>query len=300
MSRLCRLLGVTRAGYYAWRARGESAHKEQDRVLSQAVRAIFEEHHGRYGSPRVQLELARRGIRVSRRRVERLMREAGLRARVARLYRSNPRLHRLYTQHPNRLWKRMAQRTDQVWVGDVTYLSVARRWRFLAVVMDQCSRRVLGWSLGRVRNTKLTRAAFDAAARRRARTPDLTFHSDRGTEYAGTRFRDRLRSLGVKQSMTRGGAPEDNAHMESFFHSLRPMPSTGLDSPTIPNSGDVSQPTCSTTTTDACIRRWATALQLSTSGAPLRTWPVYKTEGRSRINCPVRSCRRCARLKRKR
>jgi putative transposase len=221
VSRLCALLGVTRAGYYAWRSRGESAHLEQDRTLSEQIRGIFEEHHGRYGSPRVQLELARRGLCVSRRRVERLMREAGLRARVARLYRSNPRLHQFYGQHPNRLWRKRAKRTNQFWVGDVTYLPIAGRWRFLAVVMDQYSRRVLGWSLGPVRNTQLTRAAFDGAIRRRAPRHGLIFHSDRGTEYAGTTFRDRLRSLGVRQSMTRGGSPGENAHMESFFHSLK-------------------------------------------------------------------------------
>lgn len=221
MSRLCTLVGVSRTGYYAWRNRGESAHRKQDRTLSEEIRVIFEEHRGRYGSPRVQLALAQRGLRVSRRRVERLMREDGLRARVARLYRSNPRLHKFYRQHPNRLWKKRAKRINQVWVGDVTYLSIGGRWSFLAVVMDQYSRRVLGWSLGPVRNTELTRAAFDSAARRRAPRPGLIFHSDRGTEYAGTTFRDRLRSLGVRQSMTRGGSPGDNAHMESFFHSLK-------------------------------------------------------------------------------
>ena len=151
MSRMCALYGVTRAGYYAWRSRGESAHQGEDRRLLKEIGAIFAASGGTYGSPRVQRSLAERGFSVSRRRVERLMRLAGLRARVVRIYRSNPRLHRFFEQHPNRLWKRRAKGPNQIWVGDITYLPVAGRWRFLAVVMDQYSRRVLGWSLGLAR-----------------------------------------------------------------------------------------------------------------------------------------------------
>lgn len=221
MSRLCALYGVTRAGYYAWRGRDESTHRKQDRMLLGEIRAIFERSHGTYGSPRVQQELAGRGLCVSRRRVERLMRAAGMRGRVVRVYRANPGMHRFYGQHPNRLWTTPARRPNQIWVGDVTYLSVAGRWRFLAVVMDQYSRRVLGWSLDRVRNTELTRAAFDHAVRCRPPRRGLIFHSDRGSEYAGAAFRDKLRSWRVRQSMTRGGEPADNAHAESFFHSMK-------------------------------------------------------------------------------
>ena len=166
-------------------------------------------------------ELVKRGHAVSRKRVERLMREAGLRGRVARIYRSNPKLHGFYGQHPNRLWSSSAREPDQVWVADITYLRVAGRWRYLAVVMDQCSRRVLGWSLARDRGASLPRDAFDHAYRRRHPRPGLIFHSDRGSEFSASLLRDRLRTLGIRQSMSRGGAPADNAHMESFFHSLK-------------------------------------------------------------------------------
>ena len=220
MSRLCALYGVTRAGYYAWKARAQSAHSERDQVVVRAIRKIFEASDGTYGSPRVQRQLVAQDIRVSRRRVERLMRACGMRGRVARVYRSNPRLHHVYAQHPNRLWKSRAKRHDAIWVGDVTYLRVATHWCYLAVVMDQFSRRVVGWSLRRTRTTKLTRAAFDQAYRRR-RPRRLIFHTDRGIEYAAPAFRDRLKALGVRQSMTRGGSPADNAHAESFFHSLK-------------------------------------------------------------------------------
>ena len=221
MTRLCALYGVTRAGYYAWRRRPVSRHAAQDRELERRIQRVFHQHRGTYGSPRIQHVLHAEGYAVSRRRVARLMRRAGLRARVVRIYRANPRLHRFFGQHPNRLWAGGATRPDQIWVGDITYLPVGGRWRFLAVVLDQCSRRVLAWRLGRMRDARLTRGVLDAAVRRRRPRAGLIFHSDRGSEYAGHAFRDRLRALGIRQSATRGGTPGDNAHMESFFHSLK-------------------------------------------------------------------------------
>jgi transposase InsO family protein len=215
------LLGVSRAGYYAWRGRKESARRQRDRVLLQEIRTVFEESGGTYGSPRVQRALGERGFAVSRRRVERLMSVGGLRARVVRVYRSKPGRRRLFEQHPNRLWKEKARKPGQIWVGDVTYIKVKGRWRFLAVVIDQYSRRLLGWRMGRVRCGELTRAAFDQALRQGLPQAGLIFHSDRGSEYAGTSLRARLHSLRVRQSMTRGGSPADNAHAESFFHSLK-------------------------------------------------------------------------------
>jgi transposase InsO family protein len=148
------------------------------------------------------------------------MRAAGLRARVARVYRANPGLHRFYGQHPNRLPAGGVRRPNRVWLGDITYLPVGRRWRFLAAVLDQGSRRLVAWRLGRRRDAQLTRAVLDAAVRRRRPPRGLIFHSDRGSEYAAAAFRDRLRALGIRQSATQRG-PEDNAHMESFFHSLK-------------------------------------------------------------------------------
>jgi len=220
VSRLCALFGVTRAGFYARIKRGVSHRTEQDRFLTSRIREIFDRHRGMYGSPRVHHALKRDGLQLSRRRVERLMRAGGMRGRVVRVYRSNPRLHRIYGQSPNRLWNHRAEKPDRVWVADVTYLRAAKRWSYLAVVLDQCSRRILSWQLSRARGTELTRRAFDAAFQ--DRQPDrLIFHSDRGVEYAAPGFRDRLTALGVRQSMTRGGAPEDNPHAESFFHSLK-------------------------------------------------------------------------------
>lgn len=219
MTRLCRRYGVTRAGYYAWRGRPVSAHAEQDRRLSAAIHRIFLAHDGRYGSPRVLEALVHQGWHVSRRRVARLMRQTGLRAKAVRGYRAKVNVHRFYDRLPNRLHALRVTRTNQVWVGDITYLAVARRWWYLAVVLDQYSRRVLAWTLTPRRDARVTCAVLMAAARGR-RIRAKIFHSDRGSEYMAAPFRARVTSLGLLQSASTRG-PEDNAYMESFFHSLK-------------------------------------------------------------------------------
>jgi putative transposase len=218
---MCALYGVTRAGYYAWRRRGESARRRQDRGLLVQIQALFDRSRGTYGSPRIHRALAAGGIRVSRRRVARLMREAGVRARAVKLYRRIPGLHEFFTSIPNRQLDRVATARDQVWVGDVTYLKVAGAWRYLAVVMDRYSRRIVGWTLGPTRDVRLTLAALNHAVRKRRPRPGLIFHSDRGVEYAAYAFRHRLTALGFVQSMNRPREITDNAYMESFFYSMK-------------------------------------------------------------------------------
>jgi putative transposase len=218
---MCALYGVTRVGYYAWRGRGESARREQDRGLLSAIRAIFDRSRRTYGSPRIHQALRVAGTRVSRRRVARLMREAGLRARAAKLYRAIPGLRAFFTNIPNRQLARAATGPDQVWVGDITYLKVGGAWRYLAVVMDRYSRRIVGWSMSRHKDAGLTLTALNHAVFNRRPRPGLLFHTDRGIEYAAYTFRDRLASLGFVQSMNRPREVTDNAHMESFFHSMK-------------------------------------------------------------------------------
>jgi transposase InsO family protein len=185
------------------------------------MRAIFEGSGGTYGSPRIQQALAAGGHGVSRRRVARLMREDGLRARVVRVYRGKAGVHRWFSRQPNHVRRTQARRLNQIWVGDVTYLAVGDRWWYLVVVLDQCSRRVLAWRLAATRDSRVTRAVLDAALRRRQPNAGLIFHTDRGSEFQGTRLRTRLAASAARQSMTRGGSPGENAHMESFFHSLK-------------------------------------------------------------------------------
>jgi transposase InsO family protein len=211
---------VTRGGYYAWAARHESAHAAQDRTLLAQIQQLFTRHHGRYGSPRIHHALQARGLVVSRRRVARLMREAGLRARAVLGYRAKAGVHRFFAAHPNLVRREVTRAIDRVWVGDITYLKVGTAWRYLAVVMDRCSRRVLAWTLQPRRDGTVTRDVLAAALRRRSPAPGLIFHSDRGSEYLAERLRTFLAAQGVRQSACTSG-PGDNAHMESFFHSMK-------------------------------------------------------------------------------
>jgi transposase InsO family protein len=182
---------------------------------------MFDRSRGTYGSPRIHQALRAAGTRVSRRRVERLMREAGLRARAAKLYRAIPGLHAFFRSIPNRQLDRLATGPDQAWVGDITYLKVGGTWRYLAVVMDRYSRRIVGWSVGRHKDARLTLAALNHAVVNRRPRPGILFHTDRGIEYAAYAFRARLAALGFVQSMNRPREVTDNAHMESFFHSMK-------------------------------------------------------------------------------
>jgi putative transposase len=165
--------------------------------------------------------LAQAGIKVSRKRVARLMREACLRARAATLYHANPGTHAFFGNIPNRIRKLKLSAPDQLWVGDITYLRVGRSWRYLAAVMDRYSRRIVGWCLGPRKDAKLTLCALNRAVIRRRPDEGLIFHSDRGIEYAAFDYRTRLAALGIVQSMNRPGKPTDNAHMESCFHSFK-------------------------------------------------------------------------------
>gem|GEM_PF-3010245 len=137
---------MTRSGYYAWRGRDANANAAQDRVLLKAITRLFAVHHARYGSPRLRHALVTAGWVVSRRRVARLMRAAGLRAKAVCGYRAKRNIHHQYARHPNRLWTTTVTAPNQVWVGDITYLKVGHTWRYLAIVMDQHTRRILAWS----------------------------------------------------------------------------------------------------------------------------------------------------------
>jgi len=203
VKRLCALYQVTRVGYYAWRGRGESARHRQDGRLLEQIQAIFDRSQGTYGSPRIHRTLGAAGLRVSRRRVARLMRQAGLRARVAKLYGRIPGLHAFFTCIPNRQLDRLATGPDQVWVGDITYV------------------KVVGWSLGPTKDARLTLAALNRAVFHRRPRPGGIFHRDRGIEYTADAFRHRLAALGFVQRMNRPREITDHAHMESLFHSMK-------------------------------------------------------------------------------
>ena len=219
---MCEKLGVSRSGFYAWVKRSPSAREQRDRALERWIAEHFEESNGVYGSPRIHALLRRRGERVGRKRVARLMRGLRLKARANRIYwkRSGGAVScRLAIGNEARA--REVTAPDQVWRGDITYLKAGGGLRYLAVVIDQYSRRLLGYQLGAERTSDLTVAALRRALSRRKPRPGLVFHSDRGSEYGGYLYRDRLASSGIVQSMNRPKTMTDNAHVESFFHTLK-------------------------------------------------------------------------------
>ncbi len=219
---MCALHGVTRDGFHAWQRRQPSARAQHDAQLIELVREVHERSRGYYGSPRVTGQLRRDGLTVGRRRVARLMHCAQLQGRSARLYRRAKVAQRaFFASVPNQQRQVAIEAPNQVWVGDVTYLKVAGQWRYLAVVMDRHSRRIVGWSLSARRDSALTGEALQRAVRNRRPESGLVFHSDRGIEYAAFEYRERLARLSILQSMNRPGKMNDNAHMESFFHSMK-------------------------------------------------------------------------------
>ncbi len=218
---LCRVYDVSRFGYYSWRSRGLSAHAKKDRELSEHIERIFDKVKGIYGSPKIHQSLKREHINVGLNRVARLMKNIGLKARCSRIYRNHSKMDRFYASISNEINEKKASKPNQIWVGDVTYLRVNKEWRYLAVILDKYSRRVIGWSLSTKRNVELSLTAFKRAAKNRLLQPGLYFHSDRGAEYVANKYKQWLKKNGVIQSMNRKGVMNDNAEMESFFHHFK-------------------------------------------------------------------------------
>ncbi len=222
MTFLCRYYGVSRSGYYAWKRRPPSVRSRANEKLLRTIHRIHERSHGIYGSPRVWKTLRQQDVPCGENRVARLMRHAALAGRVVKVTRRQPGLHRFFIATPN-LRKDQPRPTapDQQWVGDVTYLKARGRFCYLATVMDVCSRRILGYALGHDRSVNLTTRAVQQAIRSRPGQENLLFHSDRGIEYGAYRYKAFLGEHGIRSSMNRPGHPGDNAHMESFFHSMK-------------------------------------------------------------------------------
>ena len=218
---MCERLEVSRSGFYAWVARPRSRHDTQDEALGRLIEEHFEQSAGTYGSPRIHALVKRQGEKTSRKRVARLMRERHLKARASRLYRRLPGNVACKLGIANQARERTVSAPNQVWRGDITYLKTGGSWRYLAVVIDQYSRRLIGWKMGPQRTIDLTVEALRQAVARRRPSPGVIFHSDRGSEYAGYAFRDRLARRGIVQSMNRPGTMADNAFIESFFHSMK-------------------------------------------------------------------------------
>jgi putative transposase len=219
---MCRVLSVSESGYYAWRKRPVSQRKREDAHLTEEIRQGFAAHQGRYGSPRLHVELRDRGISCSCKRVARLMREAGFCAKRKRrraLTTKRDASHPVASNILNREFR--ADEPNTKWVTDITYIPTAQGWLYLAVILDLYSRIVVGWSMSSNCDEQLVERALDQALARRRPKAGLLHHSDRGCQYTSKAYRKRLEQAAMIVSMSRKGNCWDNAAMESFFGTLK-------------------------------------------------------------------------------
>jgi putative transposase len=224
ITELSRAFGVSRSGYYHWRAARPTVRASEDARLLVELKAVHARSRHTYGRPRLLRALRGRGEKTSAKRVARLMRAGGLRGvrRGGYRPRTTDSRHRL-TCSPNLLRGAAAPpRPDQVWVSDITYIPTQEGWLYVAGVLDRCSRRVLGLAMGPRLDATLPQAALRQALIRRGPVPHgLIHHSDQGVQYASILYQQSLKSFGLISSMSRKAHCEDNAHMESFWGTLK-------------------------------------------------------------------------------
>jgi putative transposase len=213
---------LSRGGYYAWLSRPESARCADDAKLVDVIRQIHAEKQQRYGALRIWHELKRRGYRCSKKRVARLMRQHRLRARRRKPWKRTTDSRHALPVAGNLLDRQFAaERPNQKWAGDITYVPTTEGWLYLAVVLDLFSRRVIGWAMSDRLEQSLTRSAIEMALHTRQPTGALIVHSDRGVQYAAGAYQQLLRDWSITPSMSRRGNCWDNAVSESFFATLK-------------------------------------------------------------------------------
>jgi putative transposase len=223
ISRLCKVLGVTRQGFHAWRRRGPSLRQLGDQELKGLIVQIYDGSLQTYGAPRVQLDLAEQQVRVGRKRVARLMRELGIqgvsrRGKKRRTTIADPKA----PPAPDLVERRFrAERPNQLWLADVTYVPTLEGWLFLGVVMDMYSRKIVGWAMRDDLKADLVVDALAMAVTRRRPPVGLVHHSDRGSQYTSLAFGRTLRESGLVASMGARGDAYDNAACESVISTLK-------------------------------------------------------------------------------
>ena len=222
ITRLCAALGVSRTGYYAWRARPASVRSQRDRQLLEQIQAVHTRTRGRYGAVKIWRALTAAGIGCGRQRVARLRRQHGIEAQRTRRFRILTEHHQLPPPAPNRLppgWPIV--RPNHVWVGDLTAVPTRAGWLHLAVVLDLYSRRVVGWAMSAKADQHVVATALTMALVHRRPARGLLHHTDQGAQYTSLSYRALLEAHGLTASMSRKGNCYDNAAVESFFSTLK-------------------------------------------------------------------------------
>jgi putative transposase len=222
VSRLCRMREVSRSGYYEWLRRPPSPRAAADQQLQEKVQRYFAQGRGPYGTRRIKHLLAQEGLQVSRRRIGRVLAQAGLRCKTRRKFKAPTAAGQAQTVAPNQLNREFTVQTpDMSYVGDITYLPTGEGWLYLAVVLDLCSRAVVGWSMAAHMRAELVNQALSMALSQRQPVAGLIMHTDRGSQYGAESYRQLLTQHGIQPSMSRKGNCWDNAVAESFFHTLK-------------------------------------------------------------------------------
>lgn len=219
---MCRVFQVSVSGYYDWRGREPSVHAREDGELAREISRLFHAFRGVYGSPRIHAELRDRGIRCSRERTARLMREMELCAKPQRNKPVGTHRRAGVTPAPNRLNREfIAEAPNRKWVSDTTFVWTSEGWLYVAVILDLFSRLVVGWSMGEHNDENLVSQALSMALLRRDPPTEMLLHSDQGSPYTSQGYLGKLAERGIVVSMSRTGDCYDNAAMESFFSTLK-------------------------------------------------------------------------------
>jgi putative transposase len=222
VSRVCRILEVSRSGYYEWLGRLPRAKTDAAQQVAATVQQYFAQGRGTYGTRRIKHLLAQEGLQVSRRRIGRILARAGLRCKTRRKFKAPTAAGQAQTVAPNQLNREfIVQKPDTVYVGDITYLPTGEGWLYLAVVLDLCSRAVVGWSMADHMRAELVNQALSMALCQRQPAAGLLVHTDRGSQYGADSYQQLLAQHGIEPSMSRKGNCWDNAVAESFFHTLK-------------------------------------------------------------------------------
>jgi putative transposase len=222
VTHMCKVLTVSSSGYYAWRQRPPSAREMANRELYNRIEAVYNDNHGVYGSPRIYQELKDQGMACSENRIARLMRLRGLQAKQSKRFKTTTKRNRAHPVAPNLLKRDFtAERPDQKWLADITYIATLEGWLYLAAILDLHTRRIVGWAMSDRMTSGLTVAALEMALLQRQPDAGLIHHSDQGSQYTDQVYQALLKDRGIRASMNGAGSWYDNAPMESFFGTLK-------------------------------------------------------------------------------
>jgi len=222
VGKMCKVLNVSRSGYHNYLKRRIGSRGKDEYIILEMIKEIHRDSRGLYGSPRIYQELRRRGIKVNKKRVVRIMRKYGIRAKTKRKFKKTTN-----SNHSSPIAKDLigqnfkTSKSNKIWVSDITYIWTKEGWLYLACILDLYSRMIVGWCLDQRLTSSLVTTAIRNAIIQRGENPGIIFHSDRGSQYASEAVRDMLMDNKMIQSMSRKGNCYDNAVMESFFHTLK-------------------------------------------------------------------------------